>query len=200
MALGRPLRTTASPEQQGQHILQAGYAEFSTVGIRRANMELIAQRAGVSRSTLYRRFPSKEALLFAVVSETSGSMMSRLATESKAPTPQEALVRATVTAVRYSREDALIRQLVSSDPEMFSGFFGFTNPGMDSVLEAITHIGATLLQDTGAKMPFDDLRTAVEVAVRVTTSILAVPSNAVDMSSDESVGKFAATFLAPAIW
>ncbi|HEY2197342.1 MAG TPA: helix-turn-helix domain-containing protein [Mycobacterium sp.] len=200
MALGRQLRTTASPEEQGERILEAGYAEFSTVGVRRANMELIAQRAGVSRSTLYRRFPSKEALLSAVISETSTLMINRLAEESQGPSPQETAVRATLAVVRYCRESALIQQLISSDPELSVGFFGFSNPGMESVLDAVTRVGADLLRAAGAKMPAHDLRLAVELAVRVTTSIVAVPSAWVDIDDVESVRRFASVFIAPAIW
>ncbi|MDT5114787.1 MAG: TetR/AcrR family transcriptional regulator, partial [Mycobacterium sp.] len=40
-------------------ILDTARAVFETYGVRRANIEDVAARAGVSRSTIYRRFPTK---------------------------------------------------------------------------------------------------------------------------------------------
>ncbi|WP_411161838.1 helix-turn-helix domain-containing protein, partial [Mycobacteroides abscessus] len=40
-------------------ILDAAHDEFSMVGIQRTSMDTVARQAGVSRATLYRRFPTK---------------------------------------------------------------------------------------------------------------------------------------------
>src|SRR5262249_25859467 len=40
-------------------ILDTARTVFETYGVRRANIEDVAARAGVSRSTIYRRFPTK---------------------------------------------------------------------------------------------------------------------------------------------
>ena len=40
-------------------ILAAAEVEFAETGVRKANVDTVAARAGVSRSTLYRRFASK---------------------------------------------------------------------------------------------------------------------------------------------
>ena len=48
-------------------ILDTARSVFETYGVRRANIEDVAARAGVSRSTIYRRFPTKDDLFGHVV-------------------------------------------------------------------------------------------------------------------------------------
>ena len=74
----RKVRNTASPADQEAAILAAAAAEFAEVGVRRANIDEVAARAGVSRSTLYRRFPNKDALLYAVANDAYETGMQKL--------------------------------------------------------------------------------------------------------------------------
>ncbi|MGZ3599785.1 MAG: TetR/AcrR family transcriptional regulator [Ktedonobacterales bacterium] len=57
---GRPRSTQAD-----QAILTATLQELTAVGYESMSIEGIAQRAGVGKSTIYRRWPSKEALVMA---------------------------------------------------------------------------------------------------------------------------------------
>jgi TetR/AcrR family transcriptional regulator of autoinduction and epiphytic fitness len=50
-----------------QAMLDAGIAELAEHGLAGASMESIANRAGVSKRTLYKHFPSKDAVLEAVL-------------------------------------------------------------------------------------------------------------------------------------
>jgi AcrR family transcriptional regulator len=52
-------------EKARDRILAAAYELFSTRGIRAVGTEEVLARAGVAKSTLYRHFPSKEALVLA---------------------------------------------------------------------------------------------------------------------------------------
>ena len=56
-------RSTATPSEQEEAILKAAAEEVALVGIGRASMDVVARQAGVSRSTLYRRFPSRDLLI-----------------------------------------------------------------------------------------------------------------------------------------
>ena len=56
-------RNTAIPEEQ---ILDAAYELLLAVGMRRMSMADIARRAGVSRATLYRRWPNVAAVIGAL--------------------------------------------------------------------------------------------------------------------------------------
>ncbi len=62
-------------------ILKAARAAFDEEGVD-VGVEVIAQRAGVGVGTLYRRFPTKELLIEAVVSEVLEAVLS--AAESRA--------------------------------------------------------------------------------------------------------------------
>jgi AcrR family transcriptional regulator len=64
---GRP--TAARIEAINRAILVAARKEFKAAGYEGARMEAIAAAAGVSKGTLYGRYPTKEALLQAVVAE-----------------------------------------------------------------------------------------------------------------------------------
>src|SRR5579862_4152284 len=65
--VGRP--TAARVEAINRAILSAGRAEFVKSGYEAARMETVAAVAGVSKGTLYGRYPTKEALLRGVISD-----------------------------------------------------------------------------------------------------------------------------------
>ena len=48
-----------------ERILEAAYELFSRQGIRAVGIDAIVERSGVARMTLYRHFPSKDALVLA---------------------------------------------------------------------------------------------------------------------------------------
>jgi len=50
-----------------ERILDGAYALFSTRGVRAVGVEDVVLRAGVAKATLYRHFPSKDALVLAVL-------------------------------------------------------------------------------------------------------------------------------------
>jgi AcrR family transcriptional regulator len=62
---GRP--TAARVEAISRAILAAATSEFFSSGFEDARVDTIAEAAGVSKSTLYERYPTKQALLRAVI-------------------------------------------------------------------------------------------------------------------------------------
>jgi AcrR family transcriptional regulator len=69
---GRPLRAVA--EQNRQRLLDAAAEVFAEHGLE-AGVEEIARTAGVGMGTLYRRFPTKDALISALVHDVLTSML-----------------------------------------------------------------------------------------------------------------------------
>ena len=76
----RRLRNNDSRPEQEAAILKAAAEEVALVGVGRASMDVIARQAGVSRSTLYRRFPSRDALITELGRQTFDFAMARLQT------------------------------------------------------------------------------------------------------------------------
>jgi AcrR family transcriptional regulator len=71
-AADRPLRRDA--EQNRQRLLDAAADVFAEHGLE-ASVEEIARTAGVGMGTLYRRFPTKDALISALVQDVLSSML-----------------------------------------------------------------------------------------------------------------------------
>jgi AcrR family transcriptional regulator len=106
-------RNTPIPEEQ---ILDAAYALLLAVGMRRMNMADIARRAGVSRATLYRRWPNVQAVVGALTTRE----FARLTPKTFGRTARDdrtAVVDAVVTTVRAVRDHPLTRKIVDVDPE-----------------------------------------------------------------------------------
>src|SRR6201995_2732396 len=81
-------------------ILDTARTVFETYGVRRANIEDVAARAGVSRSTVYRRFPTKDDLFEKVVRREAELFFSTLDQATLGCTPQQAVVEAFALGVR----------------------------------------------------------------------------------------------------
>ena len=74
-ATGRPLRADAARNRT--LILDAARAAFADGGLD-VGVEEIARRAGVGKGTLYRRFPTKEALVRAIFDDILEDFMTTI--------------------------------------------------------------------------------------------------------------------------
>lgn len=192
----RKVRNTESPEAQEAAILAAAAEEFTSVGVRRANVDEVAARAGVSRSTLYRRFPNKEALLLAVANDAYERGMTRLEEATHGLGPKGAIVEAFAIGATMISEDPLLHRIVLTDLEMK----GITASMTSLFIDMVTKRVAATMRDEGATMPQDDLLQAVELHVRLVISFLETPASDEERQQPAYVRGFAEKFLAPMIW
>jgi AcrR family transcriptional regulator len=106
-------------EPADEGLLDAARACVLAVGVRRTTFSDVARRAGVSRMTLYRRFPDLEGLLAALMTREFGRAV-EAAREAghEAPTCRERAVTMVVLAARALAADPLFRRLLDVDPEL----------------------------------------------------------------------------------
>ncbi|EGD53591.1 TetR/AcrR family transcriptional regulator [Gordonia neofelifaecis] len=192
----RKVRITASVSEQEQEILAAAADEFATEGIRRASMDAVAQAAGVSRSTLYRRFPSKDALFRAVALETFEAGLARLEDAAEGLPPREAVVEAFALGAEMVQTQPLLRRVVHEDHSVRD----VTGVVSSLFIELVTARVAATLRSCGATMPDDRLLQAVEIQVRVVMSYLEVPASDPDHWTADYARDVAQTHLAPMIY
>ncbi len=99
-------------------ILDAAVAEAALHGIRRLSVVDVARRAGISRPTLYKHFPSKDALVAeAVRREAERLTSSVLDAAAGHDSPERALEAGILAALRLTREHPLLDRLIATEPE-----------------------------------------------------------------------------------
>jgi TetR/AcrR family transcriptional regulator len=196
----RSLRTSAAPQEQEQLILDAAEQEFAEVGVRRANMEEVARAAGVSRSTLYRRFANKELLLAEVFKRMQATLRNRLIELESGWNLSESVVNGFVETVRYMRTNAMLRRMFEREPEFAQVLMGFSGSAEATTLREDAAAVAQALVRAGAKMPERDLLTAAEVMCRIIASVIPTGASFVDIDDDAQAREFAQKFLVPLVW
>jgi AcrR family transcriptional regulator len=92
MAGDRPL-LRADAERNRVRIVVAARAVFAEHGLG-VGIDVVARRAGVGVGTIYRRFPTKEALLQAIVDDSADRLVGRLAELARAADAWEAFAAA----------------------------------------------------------------------------------------------------------
>ena len=97
-------------------ILQAARAAFDELGLG-AQMEDVARRAGVGVGTLYRHFPTKEALVEALIADRMAQIAAelQLAVEEE-PDAWSALARVLRFGVELQAGDRALAQVLGSQP------------------------------------------------------------------------------------
>jgi AcrR family transcriptional regulator len=87
-------------------------------GITKLSMGDVARTAGLSRQTLYRYFPNKDALVAEVVAEETARLIEQvLAAGAQHEDPRDRLEAGFLAALRATREHALLDRLVRTEPE-----------------------------------------------------------------------------------
>ena len=126
----------AGGQRADDALLDAARASIVAVGWKRSTLTDVARRAGVSRMTIYRRWPDMQTLLADLMTrEWSG-----LAGASGAGSPLERLARGVAGTVTALRENELFHKIVKVDPELLLPYLlerrGRTQDGLLDVLEA----------------------------------------------------------------
>src|SRR4030095_6185910 len=100
-------------DELGERILDAAVEAASIHGITRLSVADVAKRAGISRPTLYKRYPSKEALVAAAVmreaAQLVGAVEAAVDAVDPAGGPKAALRAGVGTALRLVRGHPLLR-------------------------------------------------------------------------------------------
>jgi AcrR family transcriptional regulator len=103
---------------EADRLLDAARACVLAVGVRRTTVTDVARRAGVSRMTLYRRFPDLEAVLSALMTREFGRLVARAAEQAEGATARERVVEMVVHGCRSLAADPLFVRLLDVDPEL----------------------------------------------------------------------------------
>lgn len=190
-------RSTASPAEQEAAILKAAAEEVGLVGVGRASLDVIARQAGVSRSTLYRRFPTRDALITELGRRAFDNAMLQLRTVAVDSGPKNAAVAAFRAGLRLLTTDPVVQLLrLDAGVPMMAGMYQEAEAFLDSASSAM----AKALRAAGATMPDADLVAAAELHVRLAASIAQVSTSVLDPADDQAVSAYANKYLAPLVW
>jgi AcrR family transcriptional regulator len=98
-------------------ILDAALVEFERHGIQRVALEDVARRAGVSRTTIYRRFANRDELVAAVVERENVVLFADIAAKLKhAEKPANYYVEAFTQSILMFRRHRVLNQMLTDDP------------------------------------------------------------------------------------
>ena len=176
-------------------ILDTARTVFETYGVRRANIEDVAARAGVSRSTIYRRFPTKDDLFEHVVLREAGLFFRTLDQATTGCNPQQAVIEAFALGVRLVQDSPLYSRIAESEPELLGMFSRSDVFPIGQFADGIAHT----LRRCGAGMAEPDLANIADILLRIALGIIVFPTDRLDTSDQAAVRDYAARYLVPII-
>jgi AcrR family transcriptional regulator len=133
-------------------VLDAARACVLDVGFRRTTLTDVARRAGVSRMTLYRRYPALEGIFAALMTREFGRVVSEASAAASAPTTRARMVTMVVHGSRALAEDPLFARLLDVDPELLLPYVTRRLGGMQKIAVAA---GASALADADGSVRTD---------------------------------------------
>lgn len=190
-------RSNASQSEQEDAILKAAAEEVALVGLGRASLDVIAKQAGVSRRTLYRRFPTRDVLITELGRRTFELAMHRLRTVAIDSGPNDAAVAAFCEGLRLLTTEPVMRRFLRLDTD-FTAVAGAYDQA-PAFLHHASSAMAKALRAAGATMPDADLLSVAELHIRLACSLAQMPSPALDVNDDDAVREYARKHLAPLV-
>jgi AcrR family transcriptional regulator len=114
------IRHTPSPNRVADDLLLDAAMEcVLAVGVRRTTLSDVARTAGVSRMTLYRRFPDVRGMLSSLITREFGKILAAAnQAASGEPTARGQLVVASVHTIRALAANPLMHAVIERDAEL----------------------------------------------------------------------------------
>ncbi len=173
--------------------------EVGTFGPSRARMGSIAQRAGVSSATLYRRYADKQALLQAAfVYEAERFTHAMRDVAARQPTYEDAIVECFAFALEWVRDRTILPRLLEAEPGVVAAQL---TTGAGPLLDAVAHFIAEIDAGRGfierGHWRRKGNRERLEIAERIFISLLLIPPRSFSIDSPRQLRDFARGHIVP---
>jgi AcrR family transcriptional regulator len=172
-------------------ILDAAEALYATHGVDGVTMRDLAVAAGCSRATLYRYFPSREAVQAAFVDRSADRLAHEVDAAGSAGDPGDRLVAAVTVALRLVRGNPAFANWFRSDGVATAAQLAVVSPAIESLARGFV-AGLRGAEPAGAVSGSDAER--ARWLVRVMLSLLTTPGTDPD---DEA--QMLRTFVVPVV-
>ena len=197
-ALLAEILRTPQVDDVGRKILDAALAEYLDHGLRRTSMDDVARRAGIGRATIYRRFPTRDELIQAVLMREFRQLFTDIADATQdLPSVADRLVEGFVVGLRAARRQPLLSRMLSREPETSLPFLTIHGgPGLAVLREFLVgqYLASPEAQDGSLGV---DPREVAEIIVRLSISLILTPDTCLPLDTDDQVRATARKYLAP---
>jgi AcrR family transcriptional regulator len=176
-------------------ILDAALDQVAAFGVRRTTIDDVAERAGVGRMTVFRRFGTKDALMEVLAIREARRFLDAIdAASGRIEDPVERLVETAVVALGFASDHPLLDRLTRLEPETVLDILRADRPPLMTLARG--YVAAQLEADRD-KLPGIDFGLVAEAFVRVAVSFVLVPGGPVAMDDEDAVRAFARSALVP---
>jgi AcrR family transcriptional regulator len=198
--LERALGSTVEPptDPLSERILDAALELCAASGVRHLTMDEVAERAGVGRMTVYRRFGSRERLEETLAVREARRCLAELDSTVDPGAPiADQIAQGMLTSLRLIREHPLLERMARLEPA--AALAALTAEGSAVFAMGRAFVAARIAESQRAGMldPGLDPEHAAEILVRLGFSFLLIPDSALPLSDDERMGEMARTMIAP---
>jgi AcrR family transcriptional regulator len=180
--------TAAPADAAVERILDAALEQFQSVGLRRSSMEDVARRAGLSRITIYRRFPQKDRLLEALLLRECRRLLGDMrALMLPLATQEQRIVEGFSFALRTMRGHPLLQRLMALQA--------------GPVVAIVSGFIAQQIRDAQRRgeVPAYDPRPVAEILTRIAQSLILTPQGGVPLDSERQARAFARDYIVPIV-
>jgi AcrR family transcriptional regulator len=119
--VGSVVHAESSPTTESAILDAAGECVLA-YGVRRTSLSDVARRAGVSRPTVYRRWPDRRALVADLMTREFGGVFRRSAQQSTGGTARERAVAQFLAVTAGLRGHPLLDKIIGVDPELLQPY------------------------------------------------------------------------------
>jgi TetR/AcrR family transcriptional regulator, repressor for uid operon len=177
-------RVDEAADRTSQRILDAALAEAAAVGLRRITVEDVVRRVGVSRMTVYRRYPRRDDLVEALVRRETQRFLAAVAFAiESADDPNEGVAEAFIGAVTFAREHPILRRAAHAAPAPIADFVELLTMGSAFI--------ANYIHGEAPGSPSQRVRWVADVFARLFFTYISMPPSDPDFADDAELRRFA---------
>lgn len=191
--LAEAVAAPVGDDEVTEAILDAAVAVLAEGGLRRFTVEEIAAAGRLGRTTIYRRFDGRDALVHAALGRELQRTFAAIAAEvADRPTLEDRVVDGILAGLRAARESLVIR-LVQQEPELLRLVTVDGGPLVVLATDLLVAAAVAEAERTAdpARFEPDEARHLAEVLIRLTTSLALAPQSTLPLDDDDDAARAA---------